>query len=304
MIWYRKISHTDVVELRDLRALVTVVRLGSFTRAAESLGYTQSAISQQVAALESELGAALVTRRPVRATAAGERLAEHAARVLLRIEVARSELVQLAGDEGPLAVAVTPLTAPRALARALRRLQSERPRLEAVIRATDQAEAIAAVASGAVHGALVDGVTTPNEPLELVDPGLVAQMRVAEAPLGVALAHGHPLLAKRTIDLDSLVDAPFVASPRLLDDGGRLADLARKHATSRVVYEGLDVATLLSLVAAGVGAALVPASTEVAPYGVGWRPLRSPHIVHRTEIVTLRTRVALSELLVSSFDPA
>ncbi len=295
------------MELRDLRALAAVVRLGSFTRAAESLGYTQSAISQQVAALETELGTELVSRRPVRATAAGERLVEHAEHVILRLDVARSELVETRGEQGTLLLAVTSFTAPRALALALHRLQSERPRLSAVVHATDPTAAVAAVASGTVHGALVDGVAAPNEPLELADAGLLASRRVAEAPLGVALAEGHPLLAQDSIDLEALADAPFVASPRLLDDGGRLADLERRRRTSRVVYDGLDVATLLSLVGAGVGAALVPGSTEVAPYGVGWRPLRSsrssPRIVHRTELVTLRTRAASSERLVAAFRP-
>jgi len=291
------------MELRDLRALVAVVRRGSFTKAAEALGYTQSAISQQVAALEAELGTALVGRRPVRATAAGERLVEHAERVLLRLDVAKSELVGLQGDDGPVLLAVTPLAAPRALATALHRLQSERPGLSAVIRALDPREAVAAVASGTVHAALIDGVATPNEPLELADAGLLSSARVAEAPLGVALSTGHPLLAQRSIDLEALTDAPWVASPRLLDGRGRLADLETRHRTSRVVYDGLDVATLLSLVAAGVGAALLPGPTEVAPYGAVWRPLRGPRIVHRTELVTLRTPSATTGRLVAAFRP-
>ncbi|MET9068909.1 LysR family transcriptional regulator, partial [Streptosporangium sandarakinum] len=65
-----------------LRTFVTVVRRRSFSAAAEELGYTQSAVSQQVAALEADLGLTLLRRRPVAPTRAGERLLEHAGPLL------------------------------------------------------------------------------------------------------------------------------------------------------------------------------------------------------------------------------
>lgn len=70
------------MDLRDLRSFLAVVRTGSFTAAAADLGYTQSAVSQHVAALEADLGTPLLHRRPVRPTAAGARLAEHAAGIV------------------------------------------------------------------------------------------------------------------------------------------------------------------------------------------------------------------------------
>src|SRR4051812_20272544 len=68
----------DVMDIRQLRTFDAVVRHGSFTAAAESLGYTQSAVSQHVAALEASLAVPLFVRRPFGLTPAARRLAEHA----------------------------------------------------------------------------------------------------------------------------------------------------------------------------------------------------------------------------------
>ncbi|MER5825499.1 LysR family transcriptional regulator, partial [Streptomyces mirabilis] len=80
-----------------LRTYVTVARVASFSEAARELGYTQSAVSQHIAALEQDLGAPLLTRRPVAPTAAGERLLEHAGPLLLRLDAARADVVRMVG---------------------------------------------------------------------------------------------------------------------------------------------------------------------------------------------------------------
>ncbi|NUS03412.1 MAG: LysR family transcriptional regulator, partial [Nonomuraea sp.] len=77
-----------------LRTFVTVARHGSFSAAATELGYTQSAISQQIAALEADLGLPLLSRRPVEPTAAGLRLLEHAGPLLLRLRAARADVLR------------------------------------------------------------------------------------------------------------------------------------------------------------------------------------------------------------------
>ncbi|MYV92095.1 LysR family transcriptional regulator, partial [Streptomyces sp. SID1034] len=78
-----------------LRSFVAVVERGSFSAAAQALGYTQSAVSQHIAALEADLGTPLLRRRPVGPTEAGERLMEHARPLLLRLEAARADLARL-----------------------------------------------------------------------------------------------------------------------------------------------------------------------------------------------------------------
>lgn len=79
-----------------LRTFTAVVRLASFSAAARELGYTQSAVSQHIAALESDLGVELLGRRPVAPTEAGTRLLEHAGPLLLRMAAARAEVVRAA----------------------------------------------------------------------------------------------------------------------------------------------------------------------------------------------------------------
>src|SRR5438445_180474 len=88
---------------RFLRTFATVTRLASFSAAARELGYTQSAVSQHIAALEGELGAPLLSRRPVAPTEAGARLLEHAGARWIDapdVTVPLDELATLARAEG------------------------------------------------------------------------------------------------------------------------------------------------------------------------------------------------------------
>jgi DNA-binding transcriptional LysR family regulator len=277
------------MEIRDLRALLAVVRTGSFTRAAEDLGYSQSAISQQVAALELEVGQQLVMRRPVRPTAAGQRLAEHAARILLRLDVARSELSHFGHDAAELHVAVSPLAAPGLLAIAIRDLRSSDPRLQVRIRLLDAGAAVAEVASGTADVALVDGIASPNEPLHLADAGLLASTALAESALVVVLPLDHPLASRASIDLDVLADAPWIVAPSLAgSEVYALSPLALGHGR-RTAYDGHDLLTMISLVAGGLGVAVLPASCCGHLDGAVAVPLRTPRLVHRTELLALRS---------------
>jgi DNA-binding transcriptional LysR family regulator len=284
------------VELRDLRALLAVVRHGSFTAAAEELGYTQSAISQQIAALEQELDQILLLRRPVRPTAAGTRLAEHAQRVLMRLDVARSELAQLGSGLAEVRVAACPLASPDLLAVALRDARSAQPSVRIDVHTTDAATAVQELAAGRVDLALVDGIAGPSEPLHLADSGLLISTAVAESPLAVALPAGHPLERRLTIDLEVLIDAPWVSI------GGAHALGTRPGVQPQ--YTGSDLPTILSLVGAGLGVALIPAAVPWRMDGVSLVPLGRPAMVHRTELLALRTTSAGQELVVDGFRAA
>src|SRR6266540_2255044 len=261
MFWHLSISDTYPMEIRDLRALLAVVRCGSFTAAAKELGYTQSAISQQVAALELELGHQLVQRRPVRPTTAGQRLAEHAARILLRLDVARSELSQLGHEPAEVRVAVCPLAAPQLLAAALREVRSTNPLLRVTIRSVDPRSA------------------------------------VAEAPLVVARPADHPLQNRERIDLDVLADAPWIVAPALAGGADERAPTGPRRGL-QVVYDGKDLPTLLALIAAGLGAALLPAPSCAGVDDVTAIPLWSPRLVHRTELLALRTATPRQQLVI------
>src|SRR4051794_25937522 len=91
-----------MLDVRRMKVLREVAARGSFSAAAEALSFTQSAVSQQVAALERETGAKLVERRPrgVRLTDAGQALVDHADAILARIDAAEDELAAIAGLGG------------------------------------------------------------------------------------------------------------------------------------------------------------------------------------------------------------
>ena len=216
------------MDLRDLRSFLAVVRTGSFTAAAADLGYTQSAVSQHVAALEADLGTPLLHRRPVRPTAAGARLAEHAARIVLRVDVARSELARAEADPTVVRVAASPLAAPRVLAAALRDLRAAAPAVGVVVEAVGPTDAVSHLATGRVDVAVVDGVVAPDSPLSLVEAGMLTATVVTQEPLAVAVPVGHPLARRARIDLDIVIDAPWIDS-RARAIGAGVAALRRQR---------------------------------------------------------------------------
>src|ERR687896_660566 len=121
------------VELRHLAALQAISAEGTFGKAARRLGYTQSAISQQIATLERAVGERLVERpggpRPVSLTEAGRLLLRHAEAIVARLEAARADFAALsAGEAGMLRVGTYQSIGQRVLPRLLRRFAREWPR--------------------------------------------------------------------------------------------------------------------------------------------------------------------------------
>src|ERR1700742_1060264 len=121
MISCLSISDAYVMEAQLLRTFVAVARLASFSAAAAELGYTQAAVSQQIAALEADLKTRLLNRRPVTPTEAGTRLLEHAEPILLRLDAARADVTRMTrAPAATLLIGATPLAgAPPTLATAL-----------------------------------------------------------------------------------------------------------------------------------------------------------------------------------------
>jgi DNA-binding transcriptional LysR family regulator len=178
------------------------------------------------------------------------------------------------------------------VAEGLRALRRSRPAVRISVRSAEVAAAVGAVAAGDAGAAVVDGITAADSPLGLADAGLLASTALAEVPLVVVLPDGHPLRTHRALDLDTLRDAPWIVAPSLswpaISDAG---------VGGPVVYQGSDLATLLSLVRAGHGAALLPDGPWAAGVGIIRIPLRHPALVHRSEVITLRNPPPLVEHL-------
>lgn len=288
-----------------LRTFVTVARLGSFSAAARELGYTQSAVSQQIAVLEADLGAELLHRRPVGPTEAGARLLEHAGPLLLRTAAARADIARLAGAPASrLVLAATPLAVTAGLAAALATTRQTHPGLELTVRVLGRPDVPAAVATGEADLGLTDGMAAPSDPLQLPDVGPLAAVAVAEQPIAVALPAGHPLAGRRGLDLADLADARWLDAPGVAVPAGRLraaTGVAGFRPATR--YPGTDLRGLLILVAAGHGLAVLPQAVLAGAPGVLGVPVREPRLVHRTELVRGSLPEGPAALLARLLDP-
>lgn len=269
------------MELRQLVYLDAVVRHGGFSRAAEALHVAQPAISAQVRRLEGELGVRLLARttRRVALTEAGELFLTRARRVLGELDAARDEAADLAAVlRGRVVLGAAPVLAGLDLPGALAGFAARHPGVRLTLRTGITAGLLAGLDTGAVDlvlGPIHDDVTRDHVTTPLLDDALV-----------LLTPPGHRHARSRVLALADLRDDPFVCLPA---DSGlrRVLDVAARDAGFRahVPFEVSTPGEVCALVAAGLGVALLAASTVspgVAVHGV--RPaLRHPPIglVHR-----------------------
>jgi DNA-binding transcriptional LysR family regulator len=274
------------VDAQLLRTFVAVARLGSFSAAATELGYTQAAVSQQIAALENDLKARLLTRRPVTPTEPGARLLEHAGPILLRLDAARADIARMTKTppDATLVVGVTPLAgATSDLATALAVLRTQMPRLDVTVETGTRQQLATATARGELDLALTDGLTAPGDPLPERAP--VTAIGLSETPVAVVLPAGHPLADRATLRLPELADARWIEAGNVAPP---LAEI-RRHAgvegfRPALRYPGADITTLVSLAAAGHGLALLPESV-LSRTGITAVRVTQPRVGHRVELL-------------------
>ena len=262
-----------------LKVLTEVVRQGSFSAAAETLSYTQSAVSQAIARLEAETGATLIVRdrSGVRPTAPGASLVEHAEGILGRIEVAEAELAALMGiRSGRLRMASFPSAGATLMPLAIARFRRRHPDVSLALAEGEPEDIAPRLRAGEFDLALL--FEFPGE-RERHGARLRTQL-LLEDPMLVALPAEHALAAKRALSLGDLRDEDWVQT-------SATSPCARHVVRSclaagfepKVTFESDDYETVQGLVAAGVGVALIPhlALTRVDP-GIVVRELapRSP----------------------------
>src|SRR3954471_2711493 len=200
----------------DPRRLLTfreVARQGSFSRAAEVLALTQPAVSQQVGALERELGASLLTRGRggTTVTPAGELLLAHADALAARLELADSQMEELA-SEARLSLRLGSF--PSALATivpvAIAALRLQQPELEVTIEEAPSAELTGGVTDGRLHAAL--GFQHSDLPRREF-PGL-RRVDIAEEPFVAVLPANHRLAKRKRVALEDMAGEPWMAPSR------------------------------------------------------------------------------------------
>jgi DNA-binding transcriptional LysR family regulator len=240
------------LELRRLEYFVAVARHGQFTRAAEELWITQSALSQQVRRLEAELGVELLRRttRGVRLTPAGEELLPRAETVLAGVAQARAALDRQAGaTRGRVRVAATTMDTP-GLPAALAAFHRTHPGLQIALRHAPAAETATLVASGAADV----GVASLNGPA----PAGVEAVPLAEQRLIALLPPG--AAASDPIAIADLSGRPFI----LAEPGTALRETVMAACQAAgfspvPLFEVSDPGTVRFLTHAGLGVSVVPA---------------------------------------------
>lgn len=252
------ISNTDQwlgVELRHLAALDAVAHEGSFGRAAKRLGYTQSAVSQQIAALERAVGERLLERpggpRAVSLTEAGTLLLRHAEAIVARLEAARADMAALrAGEAGTLRVATYQSVGARVLPAVMRRFRSEWPGITLQLSEPNtDPELYLVVERGEVDLAFTS-IPLPDGPFE-AQP-LMSDPYVLMAPAD------HDLAARRSASLADVADLPLIGSSQCASGIVLEEELASAGYDVEFGFRSDDNGTVQGLVAAGYGVALVP----------------------------------------------
>lgn len=242
----------------DLLVLRAVVQRGSFTAAAAELGYTQSAISKRIAALETTAGHTLVIRerRGVRLTRAGEVLLRHAAAALEAIEDAERELKdEQATRVRPVRLGTFASAAAGVVPRALDRLARDRPDIVLTLREGTSAVLTRALRAGTLDLALLAGVSA-HIPRDDREPALEVET-LAEGPLRVAVGASHRLAGRPRVSVAELTGERWVVA-RSEGQERLLGVWPGSPGRADAPYVVRDWLTKLRLVASGTAITTVP----------------------------------------------
>src|SRR3712207_4873532 len=245
-----------MLDVKRMKVLREIAAESSFSAAAQKLGYTQSAVSQQIAALERETGTVLIERNPrgIRLTDAGEALVRHADGILARIADAEAELEAIAGLRGGrLRLGSFPTAGATLVPRAIAKFNQRHPGIELSLAEADPMESLPRLKAGELDLVLVDDTSG------VLDQDDLEFEHILDDPLHLALAVDHPLAKKQRVRIQDLADEPWI-QPSQACACSHATEKACAHAgfRPRVAYESDDFGVIQGLVGAGVGVALIP----------------------------------------------
>jgi molybdate transport repressor ModE-like protein len=278
-----------MIDVRRLRVLRALADRGTVAAAADALHLTPSAVSQQLAALEREVGQPVVERRGrgLVLTGAGEILLEHAHALFAQLERAEADVAAHGrGELGAVVVGAFPTALAAVAAPAVEALAGSHPGLRVTLLDVESPHCFAALADERIDLAIsMESASAPPP-----DDPRFARRPLLDDPLDAALPTGHPLGARSAIALAALAGETWVgpsAGTSCLEV--TLAGCATAGFTPRLTHRTNDFTTLMTFVAAGLGVALVPrlAQGQILD-GVALVPLRGEPPARRVFAATRR----------------
>jgi DNA-binding transcriptional LysR family regulator len=289
----------------DLRRLTTLERVAahmSFSRAADELHFTQSAVSQQIASLERDVGVRLINRNPVSLTPPGRMLCDRYASALAELVAAEAELESFReGGSGRLRISAVGAGASRLLPGAAAGFAVRFPGVVVQIHEHEGTEALARVKRGEADIALTFGYEEPTERR----PRL-RWLRLTHERVYLAVPASHPFARKPAVRLADLFGQPFVYTPNAGFSLEAIAEAAGAPLTPTAVFAGENPDATHAMVAQGAGLALVPELDRAARPGVEHVRLLDPPLTRSIYAAALDSRhsatvsAMLDELVVSS----
>lgn len=253
-----------MLDVKKLLVLRAVAEQGSIAAAGRELGYTRSAVSQQMSSLERAAGVALLIRSGNAAilTPIGQRLLEHTERILAEVRAAEATLRQASGEVvGTIRVGIPFREGPAVMSSALTSIRQRYPKLVITLAATTDLRGPEEVRHGRLDMVMLSRFGTVLGPTE---PGL-REWVLGRDPLRLCVPEDHPLADRESCSMSELENESWVLSP-----SGPLGQLSMGLCASAGFRPSMvatvdDVATALGLVAVGWGITIAPELTPLAP---------------------------------------
>jgi DNA-binding transcriptional LysR family regulator len=274
-----------MLDVRRLRVLREVIARGSFSAAADSLHLSQSAVSQQIAVLEREVGIPLLERTSngPKLTSAGSALMEHGDAVICRLEEAEREIAQIAGLEaGRLRLSSFVTASATLMTRALSIFRQRFPKVELEFTEGDPEDTFPAVKRGDSDLAVV--FDYPSFPLDF-SRDVEAEL-IYEEPMRLALPPGHPLAAAKSVRVEDLADEDWLCGAMPSSCRFQVINLCRDAGFEpKITFQSEDYEVIKRFVAGGLGVSILPELAGGHP-GIELRAVRGQKPTRRIWAVT------------------
>jgi DNA-binding transcriptional LysR family regulator len=248
-----------MLDVKRLRVLGEVARRGSFSAAAEALYLSQSAVSQQVATLEREVGMPLLerTRNGPKLNEAGKTLVRHAEAALARLEEAEHELKAIAGLEGgELRIASFASASATLLTEALGQFKGRYPEVQLTVTEAEPEDSLPRLRAAEIDLAIV--FDYPMLPPTADERDVDRSLLLTES-MYLALPRSHPLAATATVKLADLADEPWMCGVCPSSCGDVVKAACRNAGFDpQIAFESDEYEVQQAYVAAGLGFTLLP----------------------------------------------